>query len=278
MTKCSSVHNVHNRPSNYGITLASMTALPLPERPAPARGAQSIDRALLLLRCIAARHAQGISLPGLVAAARLDRTTTYRIVSSLARAGLVGRDGATGLYRLGVEAMALGLAAMQRAPLIERCLPAMKALARRSQEHVFLVVRSGDYSHNLHLEQGAQPIHGFAETVGNLRLLGLGVPSFALLARMSDADIAAHYARHQAEYQSHNMSATKLQRWIRQTRELGHAQITGKGVAGVGMDFAVGSCGEAALGIVVPASRMPRSRGALLAALLQEEVGRLQVP
>jgi len=243
-------------------------------RAAPARGAQSIDRAMQLLRCIAAQHAPGIALPALVAAARLDRTTTYRIVSALMRAGLVGRDADTGLYRLGTEAMALGLAAMQRAPLIERCLPAMKALARRSQEHVFLVVRSGDHSHCLHLEQGAHPIRSFFETVGSMRLLGLGIPSFALLARMTDADIVAHYARHQTEYQTHSMNAAKLHRWIRQTRELGHAQITGKGIAGVGMRFAVGSCGDAALGIVLPASLMSRARGEALAALLRGEVGR----
>ncbi|MDM0083118.1 helix-turn-helix domain-containing protein [Variovorax sp. J31P179] len=239
------------------------------------RGAQSIDRAMQLLQCIAAQHAQGIALPELVEAVRLDRTTTYRIVSSLVRAGLVGRDAASGLYRLGIEAMALGLAAMQRAPLVERCLPAMKALARRSDEHVFLVVRSGDYSHCLHLEQGAHPIRSFFETVGSMRLLGLGIPSFSLLATMSDAEIAAHYARYEAEYQAHHMSAAKLQRWIRQTRELGHAQIVAKGIAGVGMRFAMGSCGDAALGIVVPASRLPRSRAAVLAAMLRGEVGRL---
>jgi DNA-binding IclR family transcriptional regulator len=245
-----------------------------PVRAAPVRGAQSIDRAMQLLQHIAAHHAQGVSLAELVASTRLDRTTAYRIVSSLVRAGLASRD-ADGMYRLGIEAMALGLTAMLRPPLIEQCRPVMKALARRSQEHVFLVVRSGDYSHCLHLEEVARPIRSFVETVGNMRLLGLGIPSFSLLAQMSDADIAAHYARHGAEYQAHNMSAAKLQRWIRQARELGHAHIMAKGIAGVGMRFAVGSCAMAAIGIVAPASRMPRSRGPMLAAMLQEEIARL---
>ncbi|MBO9648973.1 MAG: helix-turn-helix domain-containing protein [Variovorax sp.] len=252
-----------------------MTGAKTSARAAPVRGSQSIDRAMQLLRYIAARHAQGIELAGLVEAAQLDRTTTYRIATSLVRAGLVGRDGTTGLYRLGIEAMALGLTAMQRAPIIERCLPAMKALARRTEEHVFLVVRSGDHSHCLHLEQGVHPIRSFFETVGSIRLLGLGIPSFSFLAEMSDEDVAAHYARHQAEYQSHNMSAGKLQRWIRQTRELGHAHISAKGIAGVGMRFAVGSCGDAALGIVVPASRMSRARGEVLVGMLRGEIGRL---
>lgn len=243
-------------------------------RAAPARGAQSIDRAMQLLRHIAVRHAHGTSLPQLVEAAELDRTTTYRIVSSLVRAGLVSREADSGLYRLGIEAMALGLAAMQRVPLVEQCLPVMKALARKSQEHVFLVVRAGDHSQCLHLEEGARPIRSFFETVGSMRLLGLGIPSFSLLAQMSDADIAAHYARHEAEYQAQNMSSAKLQRWIGQAREQGHAQIMAKGIAGVGMRFALGSCSDAALGIVVPASRMPRSRGPELAALMRGELAR----
>ena len=227
-----------------------------------------------LLQRIAAGHAQGVTLAELVASTRLDRTTAYRIASSLVRSGLAGRD-ADGLYRLGIEAMALGLTAMLRPPLIERCRPVMKTLARRSQEHVFLVVRSGDHSHCLHLEQGAHPIRSFFETVGSMRLLGLGIPSFSLLAQMSDADIAAHYERHQAEYQAHNMSAAKLQRWIRQARDLGHAHIAAKGIAGVGMRFPVGTCAMAAIGIVAPASRVPRSRGPVLAALLREEIARL---
>ena len=85
--------------------------------------------------------------------------------------------------------------------------------------------------------------HVFYTTRHAIERLGLGIPSFSLLAQMSDTEIAAHHARHQAEYLAQNMSAAKLHRWIRQTRELGHAQIMGKGIAGVGMRFAVGSCG-----------------------------------
>jgi DNA-binding IclR family transcriptional regulator len=252
-----------------------MTASTASTRAAPARGAQSIDRAMRLLQCISARHAQGAALPQLVEATGFDRTTAYRIVSSLVRAGLAERDADTGLYRLGVEAMALGMTSLQRAPVIARCLPVMKALARRSQEHVFLVVRAGDYSQCLHVEEGMRPIRGFFETVGSMRLLGLGIPSFAFLAQMSDDAVAAHHARHLGEYQAQNMSAAKLQRWIRQAREQGHVQISAKGVAGVGLGFAMGSCGEAALGIVAPASRLPRARGPALAVLLREEMGRL---
>ncbi len=239
------------------------------------RGAQSIDRAMQLLRLMAARHAEGIGLAELVEATGLDRTTAWRIAQSLVRSGMAARDDATGVYRLGIEAMALGLATMQRAPLLERSLPVMKALARRSGEPVFLVVRSGDYSQCLHLEAGPRPIRSFAETVGSMRLLGLGIPSFAFLARMSPAEVDAHCARHEAEYLAERLTVAKLQRWVTQARELGYAQISAQGVGGIGMRFALGSCGEAALGIVAPASRAPRSRGPMLAGLMREELRRL---
>lgn len=239
------------------------------------RGAQSIDRALQLLQIVAMHHAKGISLQQLVHASALDRTTAYRIASSLVHTRLLQRDPDSNLYRLGVETMALGMAAMERVPLIDMCIPIMKALARRSGESVFLVVRSGDYSHCLHLEEGPRPVRTFGESVGGLRLLGFGIPSFALLAQMTDANIAAHYERHAAEYQSQRLTFAKLQRWVRQTREQGYALITAKGLGGVGMRFAMGSCGDAAIGIVTPAVRSPRSRGPVLAAFLQEELLRL---
>ncbi|WP_265303748.1 IclR family transcriptional regulator [Verminephrobacter eiseniae] len=243
--------------------------------PAPKRGTQSVDRALALLRLVAARHADGLPLCQLVQASGLERTTVYRLVSALVTAGLLQREPGAAAYRLGNEALALGLAALQRPPLIEQCRPVMKALARRAGEPVFLVARSGDYSHCLHLEEGPRPVCSFAKTVGSLRLLGLGVPSFTLLARMEDAAIAAHYARHAGEYQEHRLTRPKLQRWIAQTREQGYAQITAQGLSGVGLRFALGSCGDAALGFVAPTARIPRSRGPALAALLRQELARL---
>lgn len=240
----------------------------------PARGAQSTERTLALLRLLGAHHADGLLLRDIVSACGLDRTTTYRLLGALVRAGLAQREPGT-RYRLGDEALALGLAALQRPPVIARCVPVMKALARRSGEPVFLVVRAGDASHCLHLEEGPRPVRVFIDAVDTVRLLGLGIPSFCFLARMDDAAIAAHYARHADAYQAQRMSLAKMQRWIRQAREQGFVQINAQGLGGVGLRFALGSCGDAALGIVAPSSRIPKARGPVLAALLREEMRRL---
>lgn len=241
----------------------------------PVRGAQSLGRATALLRLLAAHHATGLSLADVMHHSELDRTTAWRLLRALEEAGLVQREAQRPVYRLGIEAMALGLAAMRRDPLVELCRPVMKVLARRAQESVFLVVRSGDYSHSLHLEEGPRPVKNFAEHVGVTRLLGLGLPSFALLAALPDDELQVHCARYQADYLAHRLTASKLLRWVRQTRELGYAYIAAQGLVGVGVRFAVGSCGDAALGLVAPASRIPRARAPALATLVREELQRI---
>lgn len=238
-------------------------------------GAQSIERATTLLRWIAAGHASGTALRELVQRTGLDRTTTWRIVSSLEQQGLVSKDGDTGLYHLGIEAMALGATCMERSPLTQACRPVMKTLARRSGDSVFLVVRSGDSSYCLHLEEGAHPVRSFALNVGATRLLGLGVASIALLATFSDEALVHHYERHRDEYGEHDVGLPKLQRWVSQTRQYGHFQLRAGGVAGVGLQFRMGSCGNAAMSIIGPKSRLPRPRADELAQLMKDEIPRV---
>lgn len=263
------MHNVH-----------MVLSLTLPRRggsrASKVSGAQSIERAMALMGWIAANHAQGASLRQLVEASGLDRTTAWRIVSSLQEQGLVNKDAHTGHYHLGLEALAWGLASMSRSPLVEACQPMMKALARLSGDNVFLVVRSGDYSHCQHLEEGAHPVRSFALNVGGTRLLGLGVASIALLATLSDDEMARHYQRHVEEYRTHDVGLPKLQRWMAQTRERGHSYVGAGGVAGVGLRFGLGSCGEAAMSIIAPRTRLSRTRGDELAQAMAVEIARAQ--
>ncbi len=242
------------------------------------RGAQSIDRAAQVLRVLAQHHASGMSLQNLSDVTGLDRTTTYRIATALVETGLAMRDPQTKLYRLGVESMALGAVSMQAPPLVAQCHPMMKQLARRTGEHVFLVVRSGDYSHCLHIEDGETPSLEFGRNRNRMRLLGMGIPSIALLAELPDEEISAHYARHATEYGHRNLDEARLRRWVRQTRELGYAQVAAQGLSGVGVSFPMGSCATAAIGIVTVAAKMPRGRGAALAALSREHLASVVPP
>jgi DNA-binding IclR family transcriptional regulator len=240
------------------------------------KGAQSVERAVALLSLVAAQHADGVTLSQLVAMTGLDRTTAWRILTSLEQQELAAKDPETGLYRLGMATMAWGLSGMSRPPLVEACRPIMKTIARVSGDNVFLVTRSGDYSHCLHLEEGSHQVQDFPLNVGGTRLLGLGVASIALLAMLDDEKLAQHYQRHRSTYLAHDVTALKLQRWAARARQAGYSHISAGGVAGVGLRFAFGACGDAAFSVIAPKARLPKPRGSELIELMQAEVKKMR--
>ncbi|KRB86974.1 IclR family transcriptional regulator [Noviherbaspirillum sp. Root189] len=234
-------------------------------------GTQSLDRALSLLSLIEQSHQEGIELAGLVEKSELDRTTVYRLVSALVQAGFVERDSTTKKYRLGVEAMQIGLMAMSRAPIVESCKPLMQLLARETEDTVFLVVRNGDYAHCLHIEQGSFPVKAITQHVGGLRILGLGTAGQALLATMGDAEIEAIYIRHREEYESHGLNLRELKQAVKNIRANGHAvtvDIITEGVCGVGVAFEITKGNYAGVSIAGIGSRFPAARCREIASLI----------
>ena len=244
----------------------------------PRPGAQSIDRAMGLVNLVARHHDQGIALQALVQASGLDRTTAWRMLGSLQHARLVERDAQSGLYTLGVQATAWGAASLGQAALIRQCQPVMKTLARLSGDNVFLVLRLGDYSHCLHLEQGEHAVPSFRQTVGETRLLGLGVASIAMLAVLDDAAIQAHHDRHTAQYELEGVAHAQLQRWVKATRQRGHAYRSTAGIAAVGLHWPFGQVAIAALSIGASRARLSLGRAAELAVLMRSHWPQLVIP
>jgi DNA-binding IclR family transcriptional regulator len=238
------------------------------------RGTQSVSRAWCLLRIISRAHPQGISIAELAATAELDRATAYRLVSSLVEFDLVERDQSR-VYRLGVEAMQLGLAAMRSAPIIERVRPVMQRLARRTEDTVFLVVCSGDYGHCLHFEEGPYPVKALVLQVGGMRVLGIGSAGVTLLSMYQDSQIESLYQRHQDEFQPRGLGLPQLKRLINDTRHRGYADtdaLVADGVSGVGMRFELSTGSQAAISIAAIRSRMKPERKAWIANLISEEL------
>lgn len=236
-------------------------------------GAQAVFRAVELLKLIGLNHERGTTLAALVASTGLDRTTAYRLLTSLAQTGLVARDERK-LYRLGLEAMQLGLATMSRVPILERCRPMMIRLARRTEDTVYLVVRNGDFAHCIHYEEGAFPIKALVLQVGGLRLLGVGSAGTALMATLSDVEIEAFHARHKAELPAERTPA-QLRRLSAQTRRRGYActdNLVAEGVSGVGVYFEVTPGTYAAISIGAIRSRMPEERRQWIASVMFEEL------
>ena len=234
-------------------------------------GAQSLARATDLVNRVAREHDQGVLLRDLVQASGLDRTTTWRLLEHLQHAGLIERHQEDGRYRLGVQATAWGAASLQHSALIRQCQPAMQALARLSGDNVFLVLRLGDYSHCLHLEQGEHAVRSFRQTVGETRLLGLGVASIAMLAALDDEAVQSHHVRHKDSYELEGVSRAQLLRWVQTTRQRGFAYRNTAGIAAVGLHWQLGDAAIAASSIGGSKVRLPLGRAPELAALMRSQ-------
>ena len=237
-------------------------------------GAQAVFRAMDLLKLVGLNHERGMALASLVAATGLDRSTAYRLLSSLVQTGMVARDERK-LYRLGLEAMQLGLATMSRVPIVERCRPLMIRLARRTEVTVYLVVRNGDFAHCVHYEEGAFPIKALVLQVGGLRLLGVGSAGTALLATLEDGELEGFHVRHKAELPPERNSLSHLKRQVTQMRRQGYAftdNLVAEGVSGVGMNFEVTSGTYAAISVGAIRSRMQDERRAWIADLMRSEL------
>jgi len=116
--------------------------------------------------------------------------------------GFVMHDHASGAYRLGPEAFAVGLAAEPSYELQRLAAPLMRALALESGDTVFFTVLHGIESICLSRTEGDFPIRNQLVKAGDRWPLGVGAGSCAMLAALSDADVAEILARNAAARQA----------------------------------------------------------------------------
>ena len=101
----------------------------------------SILRASNILKCFSGDKTH-FKITELARHLALDRSTTYRILLSLEKAGFVERDEKTGTYSLGLGAFEIGNAYLRQKDLIQVSKPIMADLAQKVQETVHLAVLS----------------------------------------------------------------------------------------------------------------------------------------
>lgn len=101
----------------------------------------SILRACKILKSFSGDKAH-FKISDLAHQLRLDRSTTYRILLSLERAGFVEKNEEAGTYSLGLAAFEIGNAYLMQTDLIQVSKPVMADLASKVQETVHLAVLS----------------------------------------------------------------------------------------------------------------------------------------
>lgn len=242
---------------------------------APVRGAQSVQRALGLLRRVATCSDRGIKLAQLVRDTGLDRATTYRLMSCLVAERFVDR-GVDQSYRIGPEALLLGSLLPQPTPLLRRFVPVMKRIGRIAGDTVFLMMRQGDAVYCAHREEGSSPIKILTTSIGQRRLLGIGTGGTAVLGYMYAAEISASHERNASAYNEHGIDIDRLVAMGAAVREQGCAvtfDAFGEvGVAGFGMAFKMGEHGMGALSLATLTARFGFERQHTLRQLFATEL------
>ena len=238
-------------------------------------GTQSIERALSLLREIAAHNRSGSRLLDLATRTGLQRPTVHRMLKCLAAENMVQQDPDTHRYFLGPMVFELGLTAAPRFNLREICHPALTRLAEVTGDTVFLTQRSGLDAVCLDRHEGTFPIKTFTLEIGMRRPLGVGIGSLAILAELPEEDIRNIVASNAPRLPEYGLTPGSLLSQIKKAQKLGYAVRETPSLAGVrsigqalhnrsGVPFA-------ALSVSAISSRMNEKRVAELAALLKNE-------
>lgn len=111
--------------------------------PTARSGAQSVERALALLRCFTDEAADELGITELAEATGLTASTAHRLVRALCAEGVLQQDARSERYRLGPLLAVLG----RRAEGLlgyDRARPVLEGLAASTRESVNLGIRSGD--------------------------------------------------------------------------------------------------------------------------------------
>lgn len=204
-----------------------MPRVPTGGRPAPSTappaGAQSIRRAVAIMRAIATAGTSGARLTDLAAEIGLHVATAHRLLGALSREGLVEQDPASKLYRLGPELFSLGVAARRPLSIQEHFRSALARLAEETEDTVYLSIRSGAEAICLARQEGAFPIRTLTLDVGSRRPLGVGAGSLALLAFLPDDEVERIIRTNGRAYRPFGVRSEDVRGFVARSRQLGYA-------------------------------------------------------
>jgi DNA-binding IclR family transcriptional regulator len=238
-------------------------------------GTQSIERALTLMREIAAHNRTGSRLLDLASRTALQRPTVHRMLKCLTLENMVQQDPDSHRYYLGPMVFELGLTAAPRFNLRELCHPSMNRIAEATGDTVFLTQRSGLDSVCVDRQEGTFPIKTFTLEIGMRRPLGVGTGSLAILSALSDEEVRNVVNANAPRLPEYGLTPSSLLAQVKRAQKLGYAVREMPSLAGVrSIGHALhnqSGIAFAALSVSAISSRMSEKRVVELAAMLKNE-------
>ncbi|PLP96498.1 IclR family transcriptional regulator [Cupriavidus pauculus] len=192
-------------------------------------GAQSIRRALAILRIVAAGQELGVRLVDVVASTGLSQPTVHRILRVLIEEGAAEQNPETRRYVIGNEVSLLGLARIARFPLRAAAEPYLQYLSETLGDTIFLTIANGDDSVCIGRWPGSYPVKVLSIDVGARRPLGVGVSGLVLLASKPDDELKAIVKRNAKRLAALKVDPVDLMERAHEARKQGYG-YTAKGV------------------------------------------------
>lgn len=229
---------------------------------------QTLERAIGLIRILAAGGAEGCRLVDLQQTSGLTKPTVHRILGTLKQQGMVEQVEDSRRYRLGQEMAVLGWSANRTVyDLKELAAEDLAAVAAKTGDTGFLAIRSGTEAVCIDRQAGAYPVKAFTVEVGTRRPLGVGATGVALLAALPpDEAESVLDAVKGSLARFPNAGLRQIREAVQRARHAGYALSDGlmlKGVRGVavvirdGAGRPIAGIGTAAINDRLPPSRIP---------------------
>jgi DNA-binding IclR family transcriptional regulator len=152
-----------------------------------------IDKAVRVLDALL-QAPTGLTPTDVAAAIGSNRSTAFRLLTSLEQAGLLGRDSLTGRYRLGVKLLKYGDGVRAGTGLVEAAEPFLRKLSSATRQGATLAIREG-FGARCILRIPGPDIDTFAWKVGEWLPMHVGAAPQALLSALPDDELDRFFAQ-----------------------------------------------------------------------------------
>ena len=199
-----------------------------------ASGAQTVTRAIHVLKLIASQPPEGARLVDVAQWLGLERPTAHRLLQALTAEGMLVQHRESRRYSLGSVVFELGLAAAHRFNLNALCLPVLTRLSKWVGDTSFLFVRSGDDAVCIARVPGPLPIQTPVVPAGSRQPLGVNAGGLALLSAMPDVEVDKVLQSVSLRLQAYEgLDIDLLRQHLYKARRTGYALIANHAVPGI---------------------------------------------
>jgi DNA-binding IclR family transcriptional regulator len=187
------------------------------------QGAQSIYRAVAILKELANRNSLGSGMTELAGATGLTGPTVHRMLRALVDVGLAHQRSPDRRYVLGPLLQQLCMQLGPPPDLASIARAATERLAELTGDTAFFLRRTGAEMLCVSRTSGSFPVKTLLTEVGTRRLLGLGAGGLAVLARLPKDEAMALLVRNKAAYREAGRPVETLLAEMEETAASGHA-------------------------------------------------------